>query len=70
MSLGVLVGHLPYPNSYFGVENAGYADKAEYVLDFGCRHAPSIVADRVVPVRGGCVVRRRSAVGKTEKSAP
>ena len=57
MSLGIYQGHLPYPNSYFGIPIPGHAARADFVLDYGCGTAASSGRTLVARVRGGCVER-------------
>jgi hypothetical protein len=57
MSLGLYEGHLPYPNSYFGVPIPGYAANADFVLAYGCGGAGRGANVLVARVRGGCVER-------------
>ncbi|HEY6146562.1 MAG TPA: hypothetical protein VIZ69_02655 [Thermoanaerobaculia bacterium] len=59
MSLGLYQGHMPYPNSYFGIPIPGYAANADFVLSYRCAGAgagPGANA-LVARVRGGCVER-------------
>lgn len=57
MSLGLYLGHLPYPNSYYGIPIPGYAAKADFILSYGCRGARPAASTLVARVRGGCVER-------------
>jgi len=57
MSLGLYQGHLPYPNSYFGIRIPGYAANADFVLSYGCGGAGVGGNALVARVRGGCVER-------------
>ena len=59
MSLGLYQGHLPYPNSYFGISIPGYAANADFVLDYGCggAGAGANALVNVARVRGGCIQR-------------
>ena len=58
MSLGVCQGHLPYPNSYFGIPIPGHAAHADFILDYRCGSDASDGRALVARVRGGCVERQ------------
>ena len=57
MSLGIYEGHLPYPNSYFGIPIPGHAANADFVLDYRCGSVGAGGRQLVARVRGGCVER-------------
>ena len=59
MSLGLYQGHMPYPNSYFGIPIPGYAANADFVLSYRCAggEASGDANALVARVRGGCVER-------------
>ncbi|HYK43256.1 MAG TPA: hypothetical protein VE007_12775 [Thermoanaerobaculia bacterium] len=57
MSLGLFEGHMPYPNSYFGIPIPGYAANADFVLAYGCAGDGAAENVVVARVRGGCVQR-------------
>lgn len=60
MSFGLFPRGVAYPTSYYG-HPLDWGQRAEWILDYGCRFAGATDRSLVHRVRGGCIERRMSA---------